>query len=222
MTFRAIYGPGLLLAVASLATAQPKPGPIISTGLAPHASSADYQAQGQTGTVTIAADFVGHSVPTPEATFTTDQYIVFETGLFGKPGDRLILSPDHFSLKINGKKSTLQAQPYAMLFESLKDPDWEEAQAVAKVEKSKTSVNGGGGGGGGGADEPKPAPPKMPLIVARAMQQKVQKASLPEGDRPLPVAGLLFFPYGGNVKKVSSLELLYTGPAGKAKLTIQP
>jgi hypothetical protein len=212
---------GLLFAFGLLASAQPKPGLIISTGVPPRGSSADYQAQTQTGSVTIAADFTGHSVGTPEATFTTDQYIAFEVGLFGKAGDRLTLSPDQFSLKINGKKSVLQSVPYAVIFESLKDPEWEEGQAAAKVEKSKTSVNGGGGGGGG-ADEPKPTPPKMPIGVARAMQQKVQKASLPEGDRPLPQAGLLFFPYGGNVKKISSLELSYTGSAGKAKFTIQP
>jgi hypothetical protein len=221
MALRAISGIGFLFAVGLLALAQQKPGPIVSTGVPPRASPADYQAQAQTGTVTIAADFAGHSVPTPEATFTTDQYVVIETGLFGKAGDRLTLSPDQFSLRINGKKSSLQSMPYGVIFNSLKDPEWEAAQVSEKAEKSKTSVNGGGGGGGG-ADEPKPAPPKMPIGVARAMEQKVQKASLPEGDRPLPVAGLIFFQYGGNVKNIRSIELFYSGTDGKAKLTLQP
>jgi hypothetical protein len=213
-----IAGIGLFFTAALLATAQQKPGPIISTGVAPRGAPTEYQAKAQAGTVTIAADFVGHSVPTPEQTFTSEQYVVVETALFAKPAERLTLSPDHFSLKINGKKSLLQSVPYGMVFESLKSPDWEEAQAAAKVEKSKTSIGGGGGGGG---DEPKPAPPKMSLEVSRAMQQKVQKASMPQGDRPLPVAGLLFFPYGGNVKKINSIELIYSGPAGKATLALQ-
>jgi hypothetical protein len=220
MKLRALPEIGLFLALGFLANAQQKLGLIISTGVPPRGAPTEYQAQSQTGTVTIAADFTGHSVATPEATFTSDQYIVFEVGLFGKLGDRVTLSPSQFSLKVNGKKSVLESVPFAVIFGSLKDPAWEESQVSAKAEKAKTSVNGGGGGGGG-ADEPKPAPPKMSITELRAMQQKVQKAALPEGDRPFPQAGLLFFQYGGNVKKISSLELSYSGGAGKAKLTIQ-
>jgi hypothetical protein len=220
MKLRVLPDIGLFLALGFLANAQPKPGLIISTGVPPKAGPADYQGQSQAGTVTIAADFTGHSVATPEATFTSEQYIAFEVGIFGKAGDRVTLSPSQFTLKINGKKAVLESVPFAVIFGSLKNPDWEESQAAAKVEKSKTSVNGSGGGGGG-ADDPKPAPPKMSITELRAMQQKVQKAAMPEGDRPVPQAGLLFFPYGGNVKKLSSLELSYNGSAGKAKLTIQ-
>jgi hypothetical protein len=218
MKLRVLSEIGLFLALGFLANAQPKPGLIISTGVPPKAGPADYQGQSQAGTVTIAADFTGHSVATPESTFTSEQYIAFEVGLFGKVGDRVTLSPSQFTLKINGKKTVLESVPFAVIFGSLKDPEWEESQAAAKVEKAKTSV---GGGGGGGADDAKPAPPKMSITELRAMQQKVQKAAMPEGDRPVPQAGLIFFQYGGNVKKVSSLELSYNGSAGKAKLTIQ-
>ena len=51
------------------------------------------------------------------------------------------------------------------------------------------------------------------------MEQKVQKASLAEGDRPLPQAGLIFFEHRG---KTTSAELIYSGPTGKAILTLQP
>lgn len=222
MKFRAIPAIGLLFSFAFLSLAQQKPGLLVSTGVPPR-TAAEYQGQGQAGSVTIAADFTGHSVATPEATFTTEQYIAFEVALLGKPGDRLILSPDQFSLKVNGKKGIIESSPFGLVFHSLKDPAWEESQASATVEKEKTSINGGGGAGSGaGASDPKPLPPKMPIGVSRAMEQKVQKASLPEGDRPLPQAGLIFFQYGGNVKKITSLELLYNGPAGKAKVTIQP
>jgi len=47
------------------------------------------------------------------------------------------------------------------------------------------------------------------------MQQRVQKAALPEGDRPLPQAGLLFFEHRGETKKIKSLDLIYSGPTGK-------
>jgi hypothetical protein len=43
-----------------------------------------------------------------------------------------------------------------------------------------------------------------------------------EGDRPLPQAGLLFFLYHGKVENIRSLELIYSGAAGNATLTLQP
>ena len=59
----------------------------------------------------------------------------------------------------------------------------------------------------------------IPIGLERAMEQRVQRASLPEGDRPLPEAGLIFFEHRG---KTASAELIYTGPAGKATLTLHP
>jgi len=100
---------------------------------------------------------------------------------------------------------------------SLKDPEWEPP---VKVEK-KSSMSTGGGGGEGQSNDPPPVP-KMSFPERRAMEQKVQKATLPEGDRALPVAGLIFFRYGGKTKGIQSLELIYSGPAGKATLKLQP
>ena len=36
------------------------------------------------------------------------------------------------------------------------------------------------------------------------------------------MAGLLFFEYRGKTKKIRSIELIYSGPAGKAALDLQP
>jgi hypothetical protein len=35
------------------------------------------------------------------------------------------------------------------------------------------------------------------------------------------VAGLIYFSYGGNTKGIHSIELIYSGAAGKASLTLQ-
>jgi hypothetical protein len=96
-----------------------------SKGLPPRATPADYQAHTQAGTLTLAADFVRHSVPTPEATYSTEDFVVVETGLFGPPEARLKLSIGDFSLRINGKKMASPSQPYGLSFSSLKDPEWE-------------------------------------------------------------------------------------------------
>jgi hypothetical protein len=210
----------LVTALCLCAQAQTAPGKEAaaneSKGMPPRVSPTEYQAHAQAGTVTVAAEFTGHSIATPQGTFSTEEYGVVETGFCGPDGARLKVSAEDFSLRVNGKKSALSPQPFGLIASSLKDPEWEPPAE----KKSKTSM--GGGGGGGGKDEAPPTPPKMSFPERRAMEQKVQKITLPEGDRPLPVAGLIYFQYGGKTKGMKSLELIYNGPAGKATLTLQP
>ena len=187
-------------------------------GMPPRAASGDYQGQAKAGAVTIAAEFTGHSVPTPEAIFSTEDYVVVEVGLFGPTDMPAKLALSDFALRINGKVMPSPAEPYARIFATLKDPEWEPP--VAASSKGKTSV--GSGGGGQDLNAPPPTPPKMPFELRRAMQQRVQKASLPEGDRALPVAGLIFFPYRGKPESIRTVELLYEGAAGKTVVTLHP
>jgi hypothetical protein len=167
-------------------------------GLPPRATPADYQAQAQAGGMTIAAEFVGHFVPTLQGNLSTEDYVVVETGMFGPPEAR---------------------QPYGMVIKSLKDPDWEPPAAAESSSKSKTNVSTGGGGG---HDKDPPAPVHIPIEVQRAMQQRIQKASLPEGDRTVPVAGLIFFQYSGRTQGIRSIELIYNGSAGNITLELRP
>ena len=196
-----------------------KDAPSEAKGMPPRATPADYQAHAQAGTVTVAAEFRGHSVPTLEATLSTEDYVAIEMGLFGSPGARVKLSSADFSLRINGKKTLLPSQPYGLVVGSVKDPEWEPP--VPAASKSKTTLGGGGKGDQGDANAP-PAPVPIPIGVQRAMAQHVQKASLPEGDRALPQAGLIFFQYRGKTQSIRSIELVYSGPAGKATLRLQP
>jgi len=192
-------------------------------GLPPRNTATDYQAQAKAGMVTFAAEFAGHGVPTPQGTFSTEDYVVVETAVFGPADARLTLSADDFSLRINGNKKPVPSQPYALILKSLKDPEWVPPDTGEPVKgKSKGGLTGGGGGDqGGGGNDPPPAPAKMPLELQRAMAQKVQKAVLPEGDRGVPVAGLLFFPFRGKAESIRTMELIYAGSAGKATLTLQ-
>ncbi len=189
-----------------------------SKGLPARTSPAEYQAQGKAGGFTIGAEFVGHSIPTPKATYSSEDYVVVEVGLFGPEGARLKLAMSDFSLRINGKKNALPREPYDLVFHNLKDPEWEPLIKPEGGKQSKTSIGSQGGGGGGD----KPPPPKMPIAERRAMEQAVQRASLLEGDRALPQAGLIFFGHRGKITGIQSLELMYDGPAGKASVALQP
>lgn len=186
-----------------------------STGIPARTAPTEYQAQARAGAITIAADFTGHSVATPDAVFSTEDFLAAEVAFYGPKDAHLALSFQDFSLRINGKKTAIPATGDQFVFHSLKDPSWEPP---APPEKSKTGINTGGGG----ANDPPPVAPKMPIGVERAMEQRVLKAALPEGDHPLPVGGLIFFQYGGRVKGIKSLELIYNGAAGKATLSLQP
>jgi len=186
-----------------------------SKGMPPRATPADYQAHTQAGTLTLAAEFMRHSVPTPEATYSTEDFVIVEAGLFGPPQARLTLSIGDFSLRINGRKMASPSQPYGLSFSSLKDPEWEPP---SKPKADKPTLDAGGGK----ADDSFKPIIRMPIELKRTMQQRVQRASMPEGDRALPAAGLLYFEYRGKPESIRSLELIYSGPAGKATLALQP
>jgi hypothetical protein len=119
-------------------------------------------------------------------------------------------------LKLKDKKNALTTQPFAYLTRSLKDPEWQPPEDKEE-KKSKSGINTGGGGD----NEPKVAP-KMPLELRRKMESRVFKSVLPEGDRTLPVAGLIFFQYRGKTQNMKDMELVYAGPAGTVSLPLQP
>jgi len=225
-TLRIVLGAAGLLSAVCLpaqerAPAQEPAKDTQAKGMPPRAAPTEYQAQAQVGAVNIAAEFMGHAVPTPEQTVAAEDYVVVEAGLFGPPGAKITLARGDFSLRINGKKIPSPSEPYELVFKSLKDPQW----IPPETEDSKSKSSGTGlttGNGGGGGDKLPPLPPKMPFELRRAMEQHVQRAAMQEGDRPLPQAGLLFFLYRGKVESIRSLELIYSGAAGNATLTLQP
>jgi len=187
-------------------------------GMPPRATPGDYQAHTQVGSLTLAAEFDGHFVPVPEGTLTNDDFVVVETALFGPADAKLKLSWSDFSIRINGKKVATPSQPYGMVASSLKDPNWIPPESEGDS-KSKTKF---GSAGGGPNDSSPPPTPKVPIELRRAMTQHTQKASLAEGERPLPQAGLIFFPFSGKAKSIRTVELIYSGPAGQATLELRP
>jgi hypothetical protein len=196
-------------------SAESKEAPVQVKGMPPRATPGDYQGQAKAGDVTVAAEFMGHSIPRLEGPLSTEDYVVVETGLFGAPGARINLSIEDFSLRINGKKAPLPSQPYELVAKSVKDPQWSPPKPAG--EKSKSSF-----GTGGGQDEPPPMPARMPFEMRRALAQHLQRTSLPQGEHALPQAGLLYFAYRGKTENIRSIELVYSSAAGKATLTLQP
>ncbi len=216
----------VLIAVVCLSLqGQATPGkdvPMAAKGMPARATPADYQAQAQAGGVTIAADFEGHSIPGMEGTLSTEDYAVIEVAVFGPAGARLKLSIDDFTLRINGKKTPLPSQPFGLAIKSVRDPEWLPPEAAESKSKSSSLSSGGDEGQQTAGPKPTPTPVRIPFEIQRAWSQRAQKAALPEGDRTLPVAGLIFFQFHGKTQGIRSMELIYAGPAGKATLALLP
>ena len=190
-------------------------------GMPARATAGDYQAQAKAATVTVAAEFKGHFVPTDDGLLSTDDYVVVEVALFGPPDARLRLSFEDFSLRLNGKKTPEPSLSDVVVFKSVKDPEWEPPDKDKEAAKSGKTSMSSGGRGAPAADGPPPVV-HPPLALQRGWEHRVEKASLMEGDRALPQAGLIFFRYGGKTKSLHSIELIYNGAGGKAILALQP
>jgi hypothetical protein len=207
---------------AQVTATTPEKAPLIieGKGLPPRSAPSDYSAHAQVGAVTIGADFTGHNVGTQDGSLTTSDYVVIEAGVFGPPGARLMLSAGDFSLRINGSKKALASEPYELVAKSLKDPDYEPPTPASKT--GKTIVNTGAKDDGTDPNAPPPALVPIPFEVKRGWALRVKRDSLLIGDRTLPQAGLLFFQYSGGTKGLRSIELIYSGPAGKGIISIHP
>jgi hypothetical protein len=190
-------------------------------GIPPRANPGEYLSHAQVGLIVIAAEFDQHSVPMPESLLSTEDFVSVEVALFGPAGAHAVISSSDFSLRINGKKAALPAEQFAAVFRNLRDPAYNPPELEAAKENKSSGLNAGGGNTQSdlGATPP---PVHIPPEMERAMQLQVQNAALPEGDRALPVAGLIFFRYGGAAKGIHSVELVYAGPAGKAIIPMRP
>jgi hypothetical protein len=67
-----------------------------------------------------------------------------------------------------------------------------------------------------------PTAPGVEAQQSAPVEEQIERAGLPEGERVLPAAGLLFFPYRGKPGSVKTLELEYEGEAGRVTLKLLP
>ncbi len=202
----------ICVAAPVLSAQAPDQGKEVS-GLVPRAKPAEYQAQAKAGQVTIAADFSGHGFPTVDAPVSSENFVAVEVALYGPEGTKLKIEAGQFSLKINGKKP-VDAQPWGLAAKEVKDPEW--------IPPEPAKEKGGGlSTGGKEPGAPPPVTPKPPVELLRSWQQRVGRSALAEGERSLPIAGLIFFQARGKLENMKSVELVYEGPAGKATLQLQ-
>jgi hypothetical protein len=196
-------------------------------GTPPKTAPTDYPVHVQMDTVTLAAEYLVHSLPTTQGTVVANDYLVVEVAFFGPLYSRLKMSPDNFALRINAKGDPLTTEAPGMVSQSIKFPG-----AHPHLETTGTVTNGDGTVTVG----PRPPPSRFPgdgndrthaptlseVNEENSVQYRVQAASLPEGEHSLPRSGLLYFFYRGKTKNIRTLELFYNGPMGKSTLKLLP
>ena len=214
----------LALVLAAIAAAQ---------GTSPKASAAEYPVHAELGKLTLGAEYLVHSIPTPKGVLVSGDYLVIEVALFGPSLTAIEFRADHFRLRINGEKYPLMTQSPGIVAASMKYPDWEQRPTV-----TASAGNGNGNviygpqqtprfpGDPNGRQIPIPRAPEpenrsgQEKESPQPLEEQIQKLALPEGKFPPPLAGLVFFPFRGKMKSIKTLELIYEGPTGKAFLKL--
>jgi hypothetical protein len=220
------------MAVAGAFAMAVSPQTVAPLGLANRPKPADYPVHASSPGADIGAEYLVHGFSGKRGTYIARDHLVVEIAIF--PSREMMVSSGHFTLKVNGKKQVLFAQPPQFVAAALKWDDWENRRQM--------EVYAGAGDATIGVSprwEPRfpgdnrerrlPQPPKAPqpehASVARAeypekAEEVVIETALVEGPTAHPIAGYLYFPFKGKPKSIKSLELVYTGPDGSVTLKL--
>ncbi len=196
---------------------------------APRSKPADYPVRTivpGTG-IEIAAEHLGHSLPVSGGMLFAPDHLVIEVALFGSHAKPVAISPQHFILSINGRKTPLLSDSPGSVAMSMRDSPM----------NMRPSLQASGSVGNAGvilgrrpttgipdidARNRGPAPPQAPGAPDRSgagtraeidIPSAVTSAALTDCNCKTPLAGLLYFPYPGKLKSIKSMVLVYT-PGG--------
>jgi hypothetical protein len=215
MTIRLVAASVLALAVAAA-----------QSGTTARAKPSDYPVQVQAGDMTLAGEYMVRSVGSGDAMFIVPDHLVVEVAVYPPKGSTLEVSAGHFTLRINGNKRPLLAQPPSMAAAALKYPDW----------GWRPQVIGSAGVGDGDVvigrprrverfpGDRRPSDTRPPIGAHKEQapekppEEVVVEAALPEGPTGGPISGYLYFASKEKPKKIKSLELLYNNGAVQAVL----
>jgi hypothetical protein len=213
------------------------------TGIRPRASASDYPSHQNGEGVTLAAAIV--PAEQVKKLFATDLnklgYIVVEMAVYPDPDKNLEIASRDFMLRVNPEGTTIRAVKPSVIAGQLHKketpsippelPGHVQVHPTATVGYESGTYNGRrtsgvytGAGVGVGAGDPRvdqnpPPPPGSKHPDSLSTQVDLEERALPEGQVHEPVAGYLYFPKP-DLKKKSSLDLTWYGPAGQIRLVL--
>jgi hypothetical protein len=220
------------------------------TGIRPRASASDYPTRQNGEGVTLAAGVV--SPEQVKKLFSTDLtklgYMVVELAVYPDPDKNIEIAGRDFMLRVTPEGTTIRAVKASVIAGQLhkKEPASSTPSAPAKLPGNVavyptatvgyetgtyngrrtsgvyTGAGVGVGVGGPTVDStPPPAPGGTKKPDSLSVQVELEERALPEGQAHEPIAGYLYFPKP-ELKKKSSLDLTWYGPAGQIRLALPP
>jgi hypothetical protein len=201
----------------------------LAQGTTPKPKPEAYDVHAQARRLGLGAEYMVRSFGAGEQMFIAEDYLVVEVALFPPKGENVDVDPAKFTLRFNGKKAVLGAQPPSMVAASLNHPEWRYQQGNQQGRGATADLGVGGvniglghpgqtspfpgapqsrlpapprapdAGGPGGLDPKEPVKPEEVLI----------QTALPAGLHKGPVSGFLFFAWRGKTSSIKTLELLW-------------
>jgi hypothetical protein len=180
----------------------------------------------------LAAEYLLHALPTMQGNLIATDYLIVEVAFFGPPLTPLEITSGQFELRMNGRKIPILSEQAGMVAASIKYPDWTQKPGLTGAAGVGPVIIGPRTPAPHFPGDPtvrKPPTPEIPqpgddIGLERdppmSIDDRIQLSALPEGNRQMPVAGLLFFPFQGKTKSIRTLELVYEGPGGKVTLKL--
>jgi hypothetical protein len=176
--------------------------------------AAEYPVSASAERVQIGAEFLVHAIPSQSGYYFAKNFLVVDVGMFPRELHTLKVSANQFTLRLNGHEPALTAQSPGMVAASLKYPDWGMPNGV--------SVSGDVGGIGMSTDRRPvgrfPGDPNAPAPDPNnesGPDYQLSIVALPDAFSAQPVRGCVFFESAIKPKKIKSVELDWTGPAGE-------
>jgi hypothetical protein len=198
----------------------------------PREKASDYPGHVKLADREIGAEYLVHSVPVERGVLVASDYLVVEVAVFPLTQVGVAVSSAQFTLRINGKKTTVYPQSTGMVAASMKYPDYENTHPRLVAEVGPVII---------GAPRPvarfpgdpsaQRQPPAAPAPDAPdqgatekesqlPIEEQVKRAALADEHTTRPRRGVLFFPYHGKTKSIHSLELVYEPVEGAPPVKI--
>jgi hypothetical protein len=204
----------------------------VSAGIEPRKSLQEYPSHIESPAADVGVEYQVHSYSAEGQMYFTKDYLVCEVGIY--PKTPLELHSDSFELRVNRAKTAIPEAGPEFVAASLKYPDW--------TQHPQLEVGAGVGDSGVVLGRPDPVgrfpgDPSIGRPQAKAPRapddpNKVEHATadpaklvldtaLPTGKIGKPVAGNIYFPYSGNVKKIRSLSLILHTAMGDVEIPLR-